>query len=33
MENSVEVRKLSEGLFEFRLQREYDELNNRFVAD
>ena len=25
--------KLSKGLFEFRLQREYDELTNRYVAD
>ena len=25
--------KIKEGVFEFRLQREYDELTNRYVAD
>ena len=25
--------KINKGLFEFRLQREYDELTNRYVAD
>ncbi len=25
--------KLGEGFFEIRIQREYDELNNKFVAD